>query len=160
MSDPSASRPEWPPGPEPGPPPGPAPEPEPGDAADRPEPPPLRRVEEGSVVAGVCTGLGRSLGLDPVLLRIAFVLLALASGAGILLYLILAAVMPKERPGRQEPPADPSRLAVLRRITGWALIVLGGVLLVGRFVPGVDQVVWPVALLALGAAVLVQGARS
>jgi phage shock protein PspC (stress-responsive transcriptional regulator) len=122
-------------------------------------PPPLRRVPEGSVIAGVCTGLGRSLGIDPVILRVAFVLLALASGVGILLYLILAAVMPKERPGEEAPPADRSRLAALRRITGWALLGLGGVLLIGRFVPGVDQVVWPVALLALGAAVLVQSAR-
>lgn len=112
------------------------------------------------MVAGVCAGMGRSLGVDPVLLRVAFVLLVLAGGSGIILYLILAAVMPKEEPGAAPPPADPSRLAGVRRITGWTLILLGGVLLIGRFVPGLDQVVWPLALLALGLAVLVQGART
>jgi signal transduction histidine kinase len=41
------------------------------------------------VIAGVCAGIARTLGVDPTLVRLVFALLALAGGAGILLYLAL-----------------------------------------------------------------------
>ncbi len=41
------------------------------------------------VIAGVCAGIARSLGVDPTLVRLVFALLALAGGAGILLYIAL-----------------------------------------------------------------------
>ena len=53
---------------------------------------PLPRFErdpDAGVVAGVCSGIARSLGVDPTLVRLVFALLALAGGAGILLYLAL-----------------------------------------------------------------------
>ena len=56
----------------------------------------LTRVEEGRMIAGVCAGLGRYLGLDPTIVRIIFVLLDLNAKGGVLLYLILWLVMPME----------------------------------------------------------------
>ena len=56
----------------------------------------LMRVEEGRMIAGVCAGLGRYLGMDPTIVRIIFVLLALFAMGGVLLYLILWLVMPME----------------------------------------------------------------
>ncbi|MBK7215950.1 MAG: PspC domain-containing protein [Candidatus Promineofilum sp.] len=56
----------------------------------------LTRVEEGRMIAGVCAGLGRYLGMDPTIVRIIFVLLALFAMGGVLLYLILWLVMPME----------------------------------------------------------------
>src|SRR5918911_4550277 len=53
---------------------------------------PLPRFErdpDAGVVAGVCSGIARALGVDPTLVRLVFALLALAGGAGILLYLAL-----------------------------------------------------------------------
>src|SRR5712691_6779728 len=53
---------------------------------------PLRgfvRNEEDRVIAGVCAGIAQTLGVDPTLVRLVFALLALAGGAGILLYLAL-----------------------------------------------------------------------
>src|SRR4029453_19102674 len=41
------------------------------------------------VIAGVCAGIAQTLGVDPTLVRLVFALLALAGGAGILLYLAL-----------------------------------------------------------------------
>src|SRR4030095_8403300 len=41
------------------------------------------------VIAGVCAGIARPLGVDPTLVRLVFALLALAGGAGILLYFAL-----------------------------------------------------------------------
>jgi phage shock protein PspC (stress-responsive transcriptional regulator) len=56
----------------------------------------LVRVEEGRMIAGVCAGLGRYLGVDPTIVRVIFVLLALFAAGGVLLYLILWLVMPME----------------------------------------------------------------
>jgi phage shock protein PspC (stress-responsive transcriptional regulator) len=48
------------------------------------------------VVAGVCEGLGRELGIEPWLLRAAWLLAVLMFGTGILFYLILWWAMPRE----------------------------------------------------------------
>jgi signal transduction histidine kinase len=50
------------------------------------------------VIAGVCAGIARTLGVDATLVRLIFALLALAGGAGILLYLGLWAWFSKDRP--------------------------------------------------------------
>ena len=47
-------------------------------------------------MAGVCAGLSRVLMVDVTLLRLAFLLLALASGIGLLLYLALWLLIPGE----------------------------------------------------------------
>src|SRR5215510_7106509 len=52
----------------------------------------LRTFEQSSddrVIAGVCAGIAQTLGVDATLVRLVFALLALAGGAGILLYLAL-----------------------------------------------------------------------
>lgn len=54
----------------------------------------LVRSESNKMIAGVCSGLGVYLGIDPTIVRIAFVVLTLASGIGFALYIVLAIVMP------------------------------------------------------------------
>src|ERR671929_666202 len=44
---------------------------------------------EGRALAGVCAGIAAALGVDVTLVRVVFALLALAGGAGIVLYLAL-----------------------------------------------------------------------
>jgi phage shock protein PspC (stress-responsive transcriptional regulator) len=61
---------------------------------------PLRRPIDGRMLAGVAAGIGRSLGVDPVIVRLAFVVLALAGGAGIPLYLAGWLLIPEEVTGR------------------------------------------------------------
>jgi phage shock protein C len=58
----------------------------------------LTRSETDKRVAGVCGGLAEYFGVDPILIRIAFVVLAVM-GPGILLYIVLWIVMPKGQPG-------------------------------------------------------------
>jgi len=53
--------------------------------------PRFTRDREHGVLAGVCAGIAQTLGVDPTLVRLIFALLALAGGAGILLYLALLA---------------------------------------------------------------------
>src|SRR5690242_144764 len=44
---------------------------------------------DGRVLAGVCAGIAEALAVDVTLVRVVFALLALAGGAGIVLYLAL-----------------------------------------------------------------------
>jgi phage shock protein PspC (stress-responsive transcriptional regulator) len=47
------------------------------------------------MIAGVCGGLAEYLGMDVTIVRVIYALLVLFGGVGILLYLILALLMPK-----------------------------------------------------------------
>ena len=47
------------------------------------------------MIGGVCAGIADYLGLDPTIVRIAWILMVFFAGFGILLYLILWIVMPK-----------------------------------------------------------------
>lgn len=46
-------------------------------------------------ISGVCGGIGEYFDLDPTLIRIAFILITLMGGSGVLLYLACALVMPE-----------------------------------------------------------------
>lgn len=55
----------------------------------------LTRSETDKMIAGVCGGLAEYLNLDPVWVRLLFVLLFFASGIGIPIYLVLWVIMPR-----------------------------------------------------------------
>jgi phage shock protein C len=55
----------------------------------------LRRSKTNKLVGGVAGGIAEAYNWDPTLVRLGFVVLALAHGAGVLLYLILLMVMPR-----------------------------------------------------------------
>ena len=57
-------------------------------------PRPLTRSADGRL-AGVSAGLGEYFGVDPVLFRAAFAATTLLSGAGLLAYLVLWAIVPR-----------------------------------------------------------------
>lgn len=57
----------------------------------------LYRSPDSRVLAGVCGGLGAYFKMDPVIVRIIFVLLFFANGVGFLAYLILWIAVPKAR---------------------------------------------------------------
>jgi phage shock protein PspC (stress-responsive transcriptional regulator) len=59
----------------------------------------LYRSRADKKIAGVCGGLARYMGIDPVIPRLVWVVLALAWGAGILAYLICWIVIPMEPGG-------------------------------------------------------------
>jgi phage shock protein PspC (stress-responsive transcriptional regulator) len=56
----------------------------------------LTRSTTDRKISGVSGGLARYLGVDPVLIRVAFVVTTLASGVGLLAYLALLALVPSE----------------------------------------------------------------
>ena len=71
------------------------PPPEPPFGSD-PERPALRRPFQDRMLAGVAAGLARYFGVDPMIVRIAFVVLTVVGGAGIPLYLAGLLLIPEE----------------------------------------------------------------
>ena len=69
----------------------------------------LRRSRSDRMVAGVSGGLGRYFDVNPVLYRVGFVVLALLGGAGILIYLAAALVIPDEGQERVDRRAGVAR---------------------------------------------------
>ena len=53
-----------------------------------------RLIKGEQKLFGVCSGIGNYLDIDPTIIRILFAVAAVCFGTGILLYLILAVVMP------------------------------------------------------------------
>lgn len=120
--------------------------------------PRLTRRRDGKLIAGVASGLGDHFGIEPNLVRLAFVVLALAGGAGVLLYVGAWIWMARERRGDGNR-ADPGRE---RRRSDWVQIaalgaVTSGVLLLAQSIGlGLsDAFVWPVVLAAMGTALIV-----
>jgi phage shock protein C len=57
----------------------------------------LRRSRDNKVVAGICGGIARYLAVDPVAVRVAFVVLAfITGGTALLAYLVAWLVMPDD----------------------------------------------------------------
>ncbi|MBU6204621.1 MAG: PspC domain-containing protein [Bacteroidota bacterium] len=53
-----------------------------------------RLIKGEQKIFGVCSGIGNYLDIDPTIIRVLFAVAAVCFGTGILLYLILAVVMP------------------------------------------------------------------
>src|SRR6266508_3188224 len=60
-----------------------------------PVPDGLVRSRDDRVIAGVCAGIGRWLGVDPTVIRLAAVILTLANGVGLLAYLVAVLALPE-----------------------------------------------------------------
>ncbi|URM96794.1 PspC domain-containing protein [Actinomadura madurae] len=56
----------------------------------------LRRTHEGRMIAGVCSGAARSLGVDANILRLGLAVFTIFGGAGIALYAIAWLLIPDE----------------------------------------------------------------
>ncbi|HLS89351.1 MAG TPA: PspC domain-containing protein [Sphingobacteriaceae bacterium] len=56
----------------------------------------LYRSEKDRMLGGVCGGLAEHFGVDPTFIRLAWAVLSLFKGAGVLLYFIAWAIIPPE----------------------------------------------------------------
>jgi phage shock protein PspC (stress-responsive transcriptional regulator) len=102
------------------------------------EPRRLTRPKDGRWVGGVAAGLGAYFDLSPTLYRIAFAVLALAGGTGVLIYLVAWLVIPEEgaehslaeeelRKHRNQP----------RRLIGVAILAFAGIVILS------EARIWP-----------------
>lgn len=135
----------------------------------------LYRSRTDHKIAGVCGGIAEYLDLDPTIVRIVFVLLALFNGGGIIAYLVCWIAMPLEPQELQGtlpnlPEESPTAGAnsegeipssrASRRIgigLGIVLIVIGLSLLLERYVPWYGVNVLPLLLIVGGALLLYRG---
>ena len=62
----------------------------------------MYRDPDHRVIGGVCSGMGAYWDIDPVIVRIIFVALALGGGLGLLVYLILYIVIPEAKTTAQK----------------------------------------------------------
>lgn len=58
--------------------------------------PTLTRPRDNRMIAGVCSGIGRRFGIDPTIVRIAFVASILLPGPQFLIYIVAWVLMPDE----------------------------------------------------------------
>ncbi|MDO9580603.1 MAG: PspC domain-containing protein [Bacteroidales bacterium] len=62
----------------------------------------MYRDPDHRVIGGVCAGMGAYWNIDPIIVRIIFVALALGGGLGVLVYLILYIVLPEAKTTAQK----------------------------------------------------------
>ncbi|MFR9803926.1 PspC domain-containing protein [Pseudonocardia sp. RS010] len=120
----------------------------------------LRRSRRDRVFGGVCGGVARYLDVDPVLLRIAAVALALSGGFGVLAYVVAWIVVPEA--DEDEPDTAPATGDRYTVAIAWGavLIGLGALLLARQWMPWFGaEVFWPLVVVAVGIVVLVSGHR-
>ena len=141
---------------EPPPPAGPEPPrpigPPPAATGPGPGPAPIRRLTrrtDNKMIAGVASGIAAYLGIEPWIVRIAFVVMVPFGGFGVLAYLIAWLLVPIEGSGQslagdvlRRPPSG------IRSYIGVALILLAVAILASAFSePGV---IWAIVLIAFG----------
>lgn len=56
----------------------------------------LCRSKKDRMICGVCGGIANYFNIDPTLVRLAFVLIAMGAGSGIFAYIIAAIIIPDE----------------------------------------------------------------
>jgi len=106
------------------------------------------------VIAGVCAGIAGYFGVDPLLVRIGFVIAAAAGGFGIVLYVACLILIPAEAGSGAARPRRAGRAAI--EVGFGAGLLLLSLLLTLRAL-GIwfsDAVVWPLVLVAAGGALL------
>ncbi len=143
--------------------------------------PKLMRSESDKIFAGVCGGIAAYLGVDAIFVRLAFILLIFASGIGVILYLALMILMPKEEGGdltsaqtvknnfeqfgndvssgmkrARQHPQGPTIAAGLMILLG-VYFLFNNLGLLG-WLDG--DIIWPMAIIALGVYIFAKRGRS
>lgn len=114
-------------------------------------PPKAHREATGRWIGGVCTGLSAHLGWPLPLLRVGMLVLALANGIGVILYLALWAVLPLRREDPDSPQND------VQRMLAFGALVLGLAAVAYAWSWGTFRTwVAPVLVIGLGAAIVWQ----
>src|SRR3954469_10635481 len=117
--------------------------------------PPIRRDPAHGYLGGVCAGFSARLGIDPLLIRIGFVMALAAGGVGIPLYAAAWALIPAEGPERPVVARLLTRRDTWLVAAGMGCLTLSGVLLLRNW--GLwfgDKIAFPAAIAVAGGALI------
>jgi signal transduction histidine kinase/phage shock protein PspC (stress-responsive transcriptional regulator) len=110
------------------------------------------------MIAGVCAGLARYLGIDPLFVRVGFVAATAAAGFGLIVYGLCWLLIPNEAgaaPARPRRFDRAARRASIQVGAGAGLLLLSLLLTLRALgIWASDAVVWPLVLVGAGAALL------
>ncbi|MDD3637394.1 MAG: PspC domain-containing protein [Bacteroidales bacterium] len=131
----------------------------------------LYRSSSAKVIAGVCAGLAKHFKMDPTLVRLIFVFLAVFALGGVIAYVVLWIVLPEapiDNLGfNSESTTDESVLSETvakgkgQLVIGLTLISIGALFLITAFIPRFSVLdLWPVVLIAVGILLLQQSSKN
>ncbi len=119
------------------------------------EPKLLYRSKTNRVIAGVAGGIAEYFHIDPVLVRLLFILLLFAGGMGILIYLLAWILIP-ENSKASEPLKETKGSVVI----GMILLMIGIVFLFRNLFHWFHfGIVWPAVLIVLGVYLIVKKSK-
>jgi phage shock protein C len=129
----------------------------------------LYKSANDKVLAGVCGGIGEYFDIDPVVIRILWVIFTLLGGAGLIAYIIAAIIMPANPLGgsREDNYTDAEDYGSGSRrrnssrgtslVLGAILVLFGAFMLVRDFIPWIPRdIILAVILIGLGVFFLVR----
>ena len=148
----------------------------------------LTRSKTDKVVAGVCGGLGEYFSVDPVIIRLIFVVVTMLGGAGVLAYIVMWIIVPeagqksyaetikndihdkkndkKSKSETGEKISKEVKEAVAKRkndgpyLIGAILIMLGLIFLAQNFFSFINFTkLWPIILVVVGLGILLSSAE-
>jgi phage shock protein C len=123
----------------------------------------LYRSRNDRMMFGVCGGIANYFGIDSTLVRLAFMVLVLGAGSGVLLYFAAWLIIPDGGPDDRRVGRGPVRLFGIESpyvLFGLALVALGALFLVRLLLPDVlGSAVVPIVLIAIGIGLVLRGKR-
>lgn len=133
----------------------------------------LYRSRQDKMIAGVCAGVAEYYKIDSTLVRLAFVLLTLAYGGGLIAYIVCAIIIP-EKPvdyvedidvtGSDNNPFgsdNSSTQKKTKQLIGIGLVILGVLVLFDKLFWWFDRgIILPIAIIAVGAFLLIKPSTS
>ena len=129
----------------------------------------LYRSNQDKMFAGVCAGIAEYYGLDSTLVRLAFVLITLAYGGGLVAYIVCAIIVPERPVGYDQDievvDAEGNKVKVDPSVTqkktkqfiGIMLLVVGALMLFDKLFWWFDNgIIWSIGVIAVGAFLLMR----
>lgn len=133
----------------------------------------LYRSRKNRVFGGVAGGLAEYFGLDPILMRVIFVIITLINGIGLILYIILWIVIPeipfemayKVNPddnSQKSEPHEPGLSSIEQKheskgriVVGAILIIIGALFFLEKMIPSFSfEDFFPALLIIIGIALI------
>jgi phage shock protein C len=125
----------------------------------------LYRSRTNKVFGGVCGGFAEYFDVDPVILRVLWVLLVIFGGTGILLYIAALIIIPKkpyENFDAINPDEQKESNNRMKNLFGYILVILGIIILMAnldvfhffRYFDNAFEFIFPILLIILGMAII------